>query len=290
MTDTLRLRDWTALDIALGVAIVLLLAIALSSVVDPAQTGGRSLVGMVWLPAVLCAYYLGRRRAAKRPWQWAVAAVAACVAIEAVGAFAPRSHEDQAAIDELVSAARQLDPSSGDELAKLSRSSDDSDRDRVQQMLGPMIAAAIASAPDNAIVEFTDARQAFVMTRPDDDIGRCAAAASGESNGSIRPPTKEEESRMLYAEAALIRAAANNRSSPARVPTKEEIAPILASVYRKVDPDGALVEAQRASTLTLKQRCDLYIAAMAEVRSLPLADRALVLRYFTYRQYAGSLK
>jgi hypothetical protein len=213
------------------------------------------------------------KRMDRAPWQGALigglvgfVVVAGASGVARQNAPATLSQTD----DEVLIALEHFDPASAKRVRRIW-----SDKSQAQRRLQPLLASAIRTASDDAILLLADAQQRMFDAEIPGRVDACSDAARGVPPRLYGKPLPEEEKAMAVAMAAVFRTADAQRDPP--VFDLAALQMSVRQVYAEVDPDGLLRDPQRLSALKPYQQCDLYTKFTSRIRSLP--EAATLLRY-----------
>jgi hypothetical protein len=232
---------------------------------DPGAAG--SMIGIL-----VVAYFLARRRGAKRPWVWVVVALVGVFMINFVGGYRHASGKRQALETDFMNSIEHFDPVAGAQLKAL-----ENDKVAFPKAFAPVLSRAVLRAPDNDVIALSSVQEQMVAPTSDADLSRCVAAAKG-TNVPSAEMSPELQRITIQTETALLNAAASNPVAPP-APGKDAVIALLAPVYARVDPRGVLDDPAQFAKLSDTDQCQMYLGVMSGIHALPTADAGTVLRY-----------
>jgi hypothetical protein len=237
----------------------------------PAQPPASGAAG-AWIGILVVAYFLAKRRGAKRPWAWVVTAAASVFLIYFTGGYLHARGRRQALDADLMTSITSFDPGAG---AKLQGLKDNAPE--FEKVFQPVLARAIQIAPDQPVIDLSLAQQS-ILAPTGTDISRCVAAATGTAI-STTGISNELQRDVAKAETELLRAAASSPRTPS-APDVNEVRTLVTPLYAQIDPNGVLEDRSKFAKLPPKEQCQMYLDLMKGIDALPSADAATVLRYF----------
>jgi hypothetical protein len=258
---------------------IVLVAIALigtyAAVLIPAAAGRPpdpyGLPGMIFWTGLLL--FLIWKRMGRSPWQGAVIGGLVAFAV-GVGVGNVARQNAPAVVsqtdDEVLAALEHFDPEAAKGVRRIW-----ADQALAQRRLEPLMASAIRTASDEAILQLADAQQQIFFAEIPGRVEACSDAARGVPPRPFGKPLPEEDKAISAALAAVFRTADAHGAPPAF-----DMAAMQASVrqvYAEVDPDGLLRDRERLSALKPDEQCVLYRKFSTRIRSMP--DAATLLRY-----------
>ena len=172
--------------------------------------------------------------------------------------------------DEVLIALAHFDPAAAERVRRIW-----SDKALAQRRLQPLLASAVGTASDEAVLLLSDAQQAILFAEIPGRVDTCSDAARGVPPRFYGSPLPDEEKAIAVAMAAVFRTADAQHASP--VFDMAALQMSVRQVYAEVDPDGLLRDPQRLGALKPYQQCELYKKFTSRLRSLP--EAATLLRY-----------
>jgi hypothetical protein len=237
----------------------------------PAQPPASGAAG-AWIGILVVAYFLAKRRGAKRPWIWVVTAAASVFLIYFTGGYLHAKNRSQALDADLMTAITNFDPSAGAKLQGLKDNAPEFER-----VFQPVLVRAIRVAPDKSVIALSLAQQS-ILAPMGTDISRCVEAATGAAVSTTGISAKLQRD-VTKAETMLLRAAASSSRTPS-APDVNEVTTIVTPVYARIDPDGLINDRSKFAKLPPQEQCQMYLDLMKGIDALPSANAATVLRYF----------
>jgi hypothetical protein len=246
-------------------AALIIPALAPARTEQPPNPGAAgSMIGIL-----IVAYFLAKRRGAKRPWVWVIVA---WFLINFTGGFLHEIGKRQAIDADLMNSITNFDPGAGAKLQGLKANPPE-----FEKVFQPVLARAIQMAPDQSVIALSSVQQSAIAPTGT-DISRCVAAATGTAI-STTAVSNELQRNMAKAETELLRAAASSPHTSS-APDLNKVSTIVAPLYARIDPSGVVEDQAKFSKLPPKEQCQMYLDLMNGVHALPPADAATVLRYF----------
>lgn len=260
------------LEAILWIAMVGWYAALIISAFAPDRQPPSSGAAGAWIGILVVAYFLAKRRGAKRPWVSVVATAVSVFLIYFTGGYLHAKGRSQALDADLMTAITNFDPSAG---AKLQGMRDNAPE--FEKVFQPVLVRAIRVAPDQSVIALSLAQQS-ILAPVGTDISRCVAAATGAAVSTTGIST-ELQRDATKAETMLLRAAASSSRTPS-APDVNEVTTLVTPVYTRIDPNGLLNDRSKFEKLPSTEQCQMYLDLMKGIDALPSANAATVLRYF----------
>jgi hypothetical protein len=266
---------WTVVDLILWLVVIGWLAALIIPALAPEKpqqanpAAAGSMIGIL-----VVAYFLARRRRARRPWIWVFVALLGVFLINFTGALLRAYHKPQLAMDDLFRSIEMLDPVAAARLRGL-----ENNQPGFQKEFQPILARAVQRAPDAAVLALASVQEQLVTPTSAKDTSRCVAAARGTSVPTETGISTKLQMDIIKAESDLIRASANNRQVPI-VPGRADVMALMAPLYARIDPAGDLGDPSKFAKLSDEDQCQMYLKLMGGVHALTPSNAAIVFRYF----------
>lgn len=252
-----------------------------AAVLMPALTGSRSdatgMLGCVFWTGLF--FFLIWKRSERTPWIGAaIGAVLGLAFVFITDVLALRSTSLE--LDGVVfSAVDAFDPAAGAALRQIR-----SNEALVKQQLQPLLALAVQTASDDAVLEFSDAQRALFEPSTPAGLNRCAAAASGRAAASSSALSRSETEKIAAAMAKLFHSASRNRT--AATIDIARLQEIVQPIYASADPTNVLQDPAQFRSLPEPQQCAIYLRLRDGIRALP--EAAMAFRHIMSSQSAAN--
>ena len=266
--------------ILVGIAIVGTYAAVLIPALAGKETDSTGILGCLLWTGLF--FFLLWKRSDRTPWIGAVIGVAIGFAVTVGSHVIVRVSNTSQLEDELFSAIDRLDPAAAATLRSIR-----SDKRALQQQLQPLLARAIQTTSDGALLGLVDAQQMMFDPSKPSGLSRCVAAATGTVPSTVRAVSKADEEAVTQAMIGVFQAADLQRA-PAEF-DMAQIQQILAQAQRDADPTHVLQDPGRFRSLSEQEQCTTYQRVMRSLRSLPSADAAMIFRYMMSARVRGRL-